>query len=295
MFSRHVAWTRGAGCLDLATALSDGPPIAVDGDLRAVCIKERIEYLVCRKLTSFDLVSTIVPHEVDLHRVDQITAAVADGPHSPLAVTVAARLGEVLSVPVTVATAYHTREDETSAVARLAQLAEPHRGKITQKPIPADSATAIVDILTPTSLLVIGAPGGSWFQRQLYGPGHRLVVGAPGGAVLVRSQETKCFHKAEDPAAVAVGPDLTITDASRIIANPVVPVTDEGRLIGIVRQSTLSRSGNHRTVGDLMEPPIAVNATEPLSAASELAEFLDGAPIPIIDDNHTLIGVVRLP
>ena len=88
-----VGVTRGFGCSRLAALLGDRPPVTIDGDLRHSCIAHHIELLVARKATSFDLVPTVVPRDVDLDRVTAVTAAVGDGPHSPLAAAVASRLG----------------------------------------------------------------------------------------------------------------------------------------------------------------------------------------------------------
>ena len=34
--------------------------------------------------------------------------------------------------------------------------------------------------------------------------------------------------------------------------------------------------------------------TEPIEAASDLESFLDGGPIPVIDDSERLIGVIHV-
>lgn len=293
MFSNRVAWTRGSGCLDLATALSDTEPIALAGDLRTACIEHRVEYLVSKKFTSFDLVSSLVPNDVDLSAIDAVTAAVAEGPHSPLAVSVAARIGSALGIMVTAATAYHTNEDRSDAKQLLTRVTKDMDQSIEKVAVPADRASAIVDTLTPTTLLVIGAPGGSWFQRQLYGPGHKLVVAAPAGAVLVRSEPRRCFMDAHEPTTSALSVHLSVADAQRVMHDPVAPVVDEGRLVGVVRRSTIHTDDAQTSIGDLMEPPVSVSADEPTEAASELAEFFDGGPIPVVDQNR-LVGVIRL-
>ncbi len=293
VFSNRVAWTRGPGCLDLAATLSDEAPIAATGDLRSLCIENRIELLVSKKFTSFDLVSQVVPNEVDLTKIDAVTAAVADGPHSPLAVDIAARIGRSLGIPVAAATAYHANEDQSVATERLRLLTAPLAPDVDQIAIPSDKASAIVESLTPTTLLVIGAPGGSWFQRQLYGPGHKLIVAAPAGAVLVRSEPRRCFMDTHEPTASALSVHLAVGDAKRLMDDAIAPVVDEGRLVGIVRRTLIETSDDALAVGDLMEPPVSVDAGEPTDVAEELADFLDGGPIPVVDSDR-LVGLIRI-
>ncbi len=88
---QRVAWTRGGGCADAANLLAGGTAMRIEGDLRTTCVRERIDALVSRKLSSFDLVPVIVPQSVDFENVERVTAAVGGGPHSPFAVAVAAR------------------------------------------------------------------------------------------------------------------------------------------------------------------------------------------------------------
>lgn len=293
VFSDRVAWTRGPGCLALAEALSDSEPIAMSDDLRRSCIANRVEYLVTKKLTSFDLVSAIVPHEVDLSSIDAVTAAVADGPHSPLAVDVAIQISAKLGIPASVATAYHTNEDRSVAEDRLDHLTAEVDHPVEHVAVASDTASTIVESLSSSTLLVMGAPGGSWFHRQLFGPGHKLVVAAPAGAVLVRSVSRRAFMDAEDPTSTALGRHLAVVDAKRVLVDPVAPVVDEGKLVGIVRKSKLENAEHDALLGDVMDPPVFVDAGEPVENASELSSFLEGSPIPVVDDSHRLVGVLR--
>lgn len=293
MVASRVAWTRGPACFELAEALSDGEPIGATDDLKRACIANGVELLVTKKFTSFDLVPTVVPHELDLGTIKAVTAAVADGPHSPLAVDVAARVGQSLGVPVSIATAYHSNEDRTVAEERLDRL-QPAEFEVERVAVPSDSALAIVDALSTDTLLVIGAPGGSWFQRQLFGPGHKLAVAAPAGAVLVKSQPRRSYMEAEDATGVALSLHLSTDDGRRIMTDSVAPVVDEGKLVGMLRRRTLEAAVDAAIVADVMEPPVSVSAEEPLDNAADLAEFLDGGPVPVTGDNETLLGIIRI-
>ena len=101
---RRTAWIQRGGCRSLAEILADETAIPVRGDLAETCVRELIDLLVARRMTRFDLVSTLVAHDVDLDGVGSLTIAVGDGPHSPLAVHVGARIGEAPGVPVEIAT-----------------------------------------------------------------------------------------------------------------------------------------------------------------------------------------------
>ena len=290
LFGR-VAWSRGEGCLPLATHFSDAPPVQVTGDLRHSCVTQLIDVLVTRRLSSFDLVPIIVPHHVDLERVEAVTAAVGDGPHSQLAASVGSRLGAALGVPAELATVYRTSDEIPSALARLVRLADSYPD-LEQRAVSEPTAARLIDSLTPGTLLVVGAPGGSWFQRQLYGTGHRLLVTAPRGAVVVRSAPRRCYQVATDPTGVVLGHHLTVRDALRLMRYPVVPVADEGLLVGVARITTLAGADPALPIAAVMEPPVAIAGTEPTSAAADLRDFFDGSPVPVVDTAGYLIGTI---
>ncbi len=289
-----VAWSRGAGCLELATLLGGRPPIQVKGDLRRSCIKDRIELLVTRRLSSFDLVPIVIPHHLELERVESVTAAVGDGPHSELAAAVGSGIGAALGVPAELATVYRTPEEITVALARLERLAEVHPD-IGRRAVDEPTAKRLVESLAPGTLLVVGAPGGSWLQRQLFGTGHRLLVTAPSGAIVVRSAPRRCYQDAADPAGIAIGGHLTVKDALALMRYPVVPVCEGGRLVGTARIETLVEKEPTLLVADVMEPPVAVADVEPVAAAADLDEFFGNSPIPVVDSDGYLIGTIFDP
>ncbi len=286
-----VAWTRGHGCLPLAEYLSSHPVIAVKGDLQACCVSNRVDLLVARRITSFDLVPVVAPNSVELDRVTAITAAVGDGPHSPLAVAVTARLAATLGVRGEVATVYRTAAGLPVATRRLERLGGPYphlERRAANEPTPA----RLVDSLTPSTLLVVGSPGGSWFQRQIFGPGHRLQVAAPAGSIVVRDTARRCYHAAVDASGIAVGPHLTVAEGLRVLVHPAVPVAEEGRLVGILRMTALRGARPDTIVADVMEPPVAVDCTDRIEAAADLIRFLDDSPVPVVDRAGHIVGVL---
>ena len=281
----RVLWTRGAGCREMAVSL--GEALAVSGDLGVACARHRADLLVARKLTSFSLVSTVVPHGFDPDVVTDVVAAVGGGPHSMLAGRVAAQLVESLGVPGSLVSASPAPEDDAVAEAVLQEVGDALPG-LALKVVRAESARHLVDGMPEGSLLVVGAPGGSWFQRQFFGPGRQLVVRAPAGAVVVRRAPRRCFHAMDDP--VAFGPQMPVSEALRLLEDDSAPVVEEGRLIGIVRRSVLE-SNARGEVGMVMEDPVFVREDDALDATSEIAGFV--SPIPVVDGEGRLRGVIR--
>ncbi len=156
----------------------------------------------------------------------------------------------------------------------------------------ARSASRLVETLTPSTLLVVGAPEGSWIHRQLIGPGHSLAANAPAGAVIVRSSPTRCFHRMEDPVGHVLGASLTVADALRVRPAGDALVADQGRLMGIVRRSVLVSAASDAHVAELVETAPAVKAVEPLAAARELSGFYHEGPVPVVRDDERLVGVI---
>ncbi len=287
----RVAWSRGKGCLPLAELLSGAPPIALGSDLARSCITAGVDFLVARRAFRFDLVPTATPHAIDLESTTSVTAAIGEGPHSELAAAVTARLAGRLGVPGELATVFRSGDSSSAAAHKLGLLTDrfPYLGA---RAIQGSTARDLIDALSPSTLLVVGAPGGSWFQRQIVGPGHRLLVAAPAGAVVVRSAPRRCYQDTVDAGGIAVSPMLTLADARSLVTLDTVPVAHEGRLIGILRASAAAEGRSARTVADVMEPAVAVSATEPADAVHGLADFLGGGPVPVVDREDRLIGVI---
>lgn len=291
---QRVAWTRGGGCADAANSLAGGTAMRIEGDLQATCIRERIDALVSRKLSSFDLVPVIVPQSVDFENVEQVTAAVGSGPHSPFAVAVAARLGITMGVPTMAASVYREPDDRESTLRRLESLVAPFPSVRTSA-VRGDSAVHLTESLDPATLLVVGAPGGSWFQRQIYGPGHRLAVRAPAGVLVVRTAAPRCFHAAEDAAGAIAGPHMSVSAAREVMRDPVIAVAEGGVLVGVVRTDELEELDGDLEMQDVMHPPVSVGATEPIEAIEEVREYFGGGPIPVVDDAGTIVGMIPAP
>ena len=285
----RVAWTRGKGCAEVADRLAGGTAIKVDGDLRRSCIRERIETVVSRKLTSFDLVPVVVPHDVDLAGTKRVTAAVGDGPHSPFAVSVAARLGVTMGIPVTAVSVHDP--DDVDGSDRLAELADRHPS-VEARTVEGGSAMALIDGLDDATLLVVGAPGGSWIQRQVFGPGHRLQVAAPAGTLTVRSAPARCFHVATDEPGAILGPEMAVSDARHIVRHVWVSIADHGTLVGMLDRDTLERAPADARLGDVMGPPVSVDAADEVGVIPAIRQRIGRGPVPVVEGEGRIIGVI---
>jgi Mg/Co/Ni transporter MgtE len=83
-------------------------------------------------------------------------------------------------------------------------------------------------------------------------------------------------------------------DAARaLVAYPTVPVADDGKLVGILRSERLAEAQSHQFIGDIMENPVSVSATEPAEVVGELGEYLASGPVPVVGRDGRLIGVIH--
>ncbi|MBN2113902.1 MAG: hypothetical protein JW785_07235 [Acidimicrobiia bacterium] len=284
-----VVWTRGEGCPDLAHLLAGGEAQRAGPDLLVSCIEARADLLVGRKLASFDLVSMAVPYGFDPARVQTVVAAIAGGPHSVLAARVARRLAAALDVPAAlVAASPDPNTDPTAeeALERAASLVPIPEKRLLRAATPGAAGRA----LPPGSLLVLGAPGGTWWQRQFTGPGRQLRLGAPAGAVVVRRAPRRCFHQMAEPTAMGV--HMPAGEALRLAEAAVVPVAEEGRLVGLVRRPVLAAAAPATPLGALMEAPAFALAEDPLDVAVGLAPLFAGAAVPVVDSSGRLCGMI---
>ena len=287
-----VVWTRGRGCAELADFLTDGESSRITGDLSEECISHRADLLVSRKLPgSFDLVSVVVPVDFQPEKVTSVVATVAGGPHSLLVAETAANLGSSLGVEAEMVYALGPEDDPESAGGVLEQIGSGLPG-LRRRVVEVDGVTEIVDSLDDGALLVLGAPGGSWLKRSMFGPGARLRRTAQAGAVVVRSAPDRVFRFMGEPVYVA--PLRQADDTLRIHGENTLAVADEGRLIGLVRRERLARVGE-APVGSVMEEALSVKVDETLTVAWELEPTFGEDPIPVTDHEEHLVGGLSLP
>lgn len=285
-----VLYTRGPACAHIADLVSSGEAERADGDLKTACIAKRANVLVTSRAGSFDLASTLVPHGIDeAHRPPAVIGAVGTGPHSELVAATTARLASAQGADPLLVTMSAGPEDDREGLDVLEAMQEHAPGAETRL-VRADHPSSLLDSLPPTGLVVLGAPGGSWWQRQFFGAGRRLIHAAPSGSVIVRAADRRCFHSVGE--ITAVGPLMQAADAAAIAMTAVLPVVDEGIVIGQVRVEDLGTVDPHTPVGQIAETAITALADDPIGAIAGLAEALDGGPVPVVDDDGRLLGGV---
>lgn len=287
-----VVWTRGKGCSELAEALGGHPAERLQGDVAQGCIDERADVLVSKKLPSgFDLVNVAVPVQFEPEHVRRVVATIAGGPHSALAAQTASSLAASLGVGAEMVSAASSEEGLAAAQEILDQVGIdlPSLGR---RVVLVNEISDLADGLEEGTLVVMGAPGGSWLSRSRTGPGARLRRTAQAGAVVVRSAPDRVFRFMGDPVYVA--PLRHADDTLRIHSESTLAVADEGRLVGLVRREGLLRAGGD-PVASVMEDAISVRVDETILQARALEPTFGPDPIPVTDNEEYLVGGLSLP
>ncbi|NND85556.1 MAG: hypothetical protein HKN46_10455 [Acidimicrobiia bacterium] len=284
--SLRVLYARGSDTTALAEALSEDRA-RIEGDIGAQCIAERADLVVTRRLSpSFDLVPQVVPASPRLESVGRVLAAVGGGPHSVLAAVTARNLAQRLRVPGEFVCAYSVEEGPDQALRTVEEL-ETRVPGIPHRIVEAERASGLIDEVADTALLVLGAPGGSFFQRRFFGQGARLIAHAPLGAVVVKEAPRRVFHQMVEPDWV--GTLLPASEALRLAHGPVVPVVEGGHVVGVVRAEDLDAAGT-TPVGEIASPAVTIRMDAPVTEAAEAAADL-GGPIPVVDADDRLVGL----
>lgn len=282
----RVLYARGEEPASLAEALSDDRS-RIEGDLRAQCISERADLVVTRRLSSsFDLVPQVAPVSVRLDSAERVLAAVGGGPHSVLAAVTARTLGERLGVPAEFVCAFSADEGPDHALRTVEELEDRVPG-IPHRIVEAERASSLIDEAADTALLVLGAPGGSFFQRRFLGPGARLIAHAPLGAVIVKAAPRRVFHQMAEPEWV--GTLLPASEALRLAHGDMVPVVDAGQVVGVVSTDALAAAGT-TAVGEIASPAVTVALDAPIEEAITAGVSLGGT-VPVVDAERRLVGL----
>ena len=284
----RVVWTRSAQCRALADILSGGTAHKAGANVAAACIEARAALLVSQHLNSFDLCSVAVPHGFNPGATRSVVAAVGSGPHSHLAAIIAYRLSHQLGIPARAVYGRRRGDEQPQAQAVLATIAA-DLPDLAVETIEAANPAAMVSALPTGTLLVVGAPGGSWFQRQFFGPGARIQAKAPSGTLVVKHVPTRVYQIMQPPTAF--GPHMRVADAAQLATDQHVVVALDGQLLGIAYTQALQQAGPDHELGEVMDDPVFLNADEDLAHATELIAH-HGSPIPVVDAQTRLIGTV---
>ncbi|MEX1038527.1 MAG: hypothetical protein WDZ96_06710 [Acidimicrobiia bacterium] len=289
---QNVVWTRGKGCLELAEILSTGEPDRIQGDLVRACLDHRADLIVAKKMPgSFDLANVAVPVDFDRDRVTRVSATVAGGPHSELAVSTAAHISNVLDVPLEIVSAHQDAGGLGDAMKIVAQYGVRFPGA-ERRVVQAQDMNELAETAEEGSLMVVGAPGGEWLRRSRFGSGTRIRGAARAGAVMVKSAPDRVYRFMTEPVYVA--PLLQAADTLRLHTENVLAVAEEGVLVGVVRREELSGVGN-RTVASVMDDPVSTKVDATIEEARPLGETFGDDPIPVTDHEDHLVGGLSLP
>jgi len=290
-YSGRVAWTKGESNHEIANLLCDAP-IRLTGDLEAACIDMNVEIVVSKRFPRSDIVSSIVPVAFDADEISSVAVAVGEGPHSPLAVSIAERVADGLGVPGTAIAAYRTSNKDKEARERLDRLVE-SGSSLDTLALRTPNPRSIAEHITRDTLLVHGAGGGSFIERHLTGTGNRLTSRARGCVLVVRSSAPKCFQSAVSPTPYALAPELLVADALQVMTRPFAPVVSARKLLGIVRIETLVTAKPGSSIEASIEPVTGLNHKDPIRVATFEREHLGPGPLPVIDDDGNLVGVIE--
>jgi hypothetical protein len=163
---QNVVWTRGKGCLELAEILSTHEPDRIQGDLFRGCLDHRADFVVAKKMPgSFELANVAVPVDFDPERITRVSATVAGGPHSELAMNTAAHISNVLGVPLEIVSAHQDADGLGDAMRIVALYGERFPGA-DRRVVQAQDMNELADTAEDGALMVVGAPGGSWLRRS---------------------------------------------------------------------------------------------------------------------------------
>ncbi len=290
-FPRSVIWTRGDGCELLARLVTTETATRAEADLPAACLGSRADLVVMSSAGSFDLVATASPVSLDTDKVTHVAAAVGGGPHSRLAALIAARIATGLDVPGELLSGFRDEDGRPGAETAIAETTA--ASGLPGRTVMVKSAAALVESLPPGALLVLGSPGGSWLQRQFFGPGARLTSAAPGGAVVVRDAPVRAFHVAT--RRDGLGRHMRVGDARLVGTGLVLPVVDEGKLVGVVRLADLDGVDPDTPLGSMMETAPLASVFDTLDDLAEMEEFYKGSAVPVVDREGRLYGDVEVP
>ncbi len=283
----RVLWSRGSGCAELAELL-DKDAIRVSGNVIQAAVDQRASLLVARRFSSsFDVIPTAVPFDVDLSKVESVAALVSGGPHSEFAASLARTMAGSLSVPARVECAYESEGEQFKALNLVEQLVRAVPD-IEAGIVQARSASEVIAKLGEGTLLVVGAPGGSFLQRQFFGPGARLIAKSSIGAIGVQSAPRRTFLAMDEPEYVS--PHMGAGDAGRLMSGGLIAVVEDGVLIGSVTGTALLMAGDGPRVIDCMREPVSIDRLATVDDAVAALHSLGVPTLPVVDEAMKLIG-----
>lgn len=289
--SRRVVWAGGNQARALAEVLADGTATRAGPNIVASCVDARASLLVVSNQTSLDLCSTAVPHDFDRENTESIVAAVGGGPHSLVAAALADWLSEAMGIPASATFGYSNPTELVEARKVLEQISA-QLPQLDTRIVQASSPAAMVETLPAGTLLIVGASGGSWFQRRFFGPGARIQAKASAGTIVVEHHPSRVYQVMRPP--IAFGPRMSVADALVLSEGVGIIVAERGKLLGTVKIAALTEAQPDLAIRDVMEHGIFFDLTDTIADAIELATHEPDSLIPVVDGESFLVGRVSL-
>lgn len=284
----RVSWARGEGCGEVAELVDPGAK-RVTGDRTEHLIEQRANLLVGKKMSSsFDLVDTATPANIQFDRIDGVTAVFGSGSHALLAARIAATLAEALDVPGHMACVYRQDEDQAERLTTVERVFR-HVPQLSYRVVQTSNVGSLLDEINETDLLIIGSPSRSWIHRQVFRQESRLAAKAPVGSVVVRTAPPRVFQAMSEPAYVS--PFLGAGEAHRLYRDDLIAVVANAKLIGVVRRTSLIMAGDGVPVESCMEEAVSVGLTDPIDEAEEVCMTLGGISVPVVDRKGAVVGI----
>lgn len=285
----RVLWTKGDECRTLAEVLAGKGARRAEADLVESCIKAGAVLLSSRRLTTFDLCSLAVPHGFSPSATQSVVAAVGSGPHSPFAAAIAQRLAHRLGVPARAISGYQRSNEQHQALNVLESITTAVPG-LDAQPMQTPNPATMIEALPAGTLLVVGASGGSWFERQFFGHGARIQAKAPSGTIVVKHAPTRIYQVMHP--TTAFGPHMRVADAHQLRSEPHLVVAQDGQLLGLISAEALQQARPDLELREIMDDPVFVSPDEDLDHAAALIEQHTGMAIPVVDTRNRIIGSV---
>jgi CBS domain-containing protein len=173
----------------------------------------------------------------------------------------------------------------------LSQISE-RLPQLETRTVEAPSPAAMLSTLPTTALLIVGAPGGSWFQRRFFGPGARIQAKAQGGTIVVNHSPPRVYQVMQPP--IAFGPKMRVADALELSEGLDVMVADRGKLLGRACIGTLRSVRPELEVHQVMDKSVLLSVADKISEAIDLVAHYGDGLVPVVDDKSYLVGCVSV-
>ena len=286
---RSIVWAGGGEARELAAVLSNDRAVRAGANIASSCIDAKADLLVLSNRSSFDLCSVVVSQGFDRDATRSIVAAVGGGPHSNFAATLTDWLSRSLGVPGRAVYGYSEPSDRPNGEAVLGTIAE-QLPQLDVDTVEVSSPASMVEMLDEGTLLVVGAPGGSWFQRRFFGPGARIQAKAPGGTIVVTENAERVYRVMRRP--LAFGPSMKVRDALQLSEGFDAAVAENGNFLGTVEAAKLRRAPVDLELHQVMDSEMFLSADDEITEAIGLLATHGTACIPVVDSSTRLVGCV---